>query len=84
MQELIQTRKIMEDERKQIILEVLADKYCKHILHSTMDTPKSAMEISSDEKLKNDDINFIEQQFNVSLVIYGLKLLTDFSGPFII
>ena len=32
MQELVQTRKIMDDERKQIILEVLADKYCKQIL----------------------------------------------------
>ena len=51
MQELIQTRKVMEDERKQIILQVLADKYCKHILHSTMESPKSAMALSNDEKI---------------------------------
>jgi len=43
MQELVQTRKIMDDERKQIILEVLADKYCKQILHDTLEKPKSAM-----------------------------------------
>ena len=51
MQELIQTRKVMEDERKQIILQVLADKYCKHILHSTIESPKSAMALSNDEKI---------------------------------
>jgi len=50
IQELVQTRKIMDDERKQIILEVLADKYCKQILHDTLDKPKSAMELSSDKK----------------------------------
>ncbi|MCE2505915.1 MAG: helix-turn-helix transcriptional regulator [Nitrosopumilaceae archaeon] len=51
MQELVQTRKIMDDERKQIILEVLSDKYCKQILHDTLDKPKSAMELSSDKKI---------------------------------
>ena len=45
MQELIQTQKIMDDERKQVILEILADKYCKKILHNTLEKPKSAMEI---------------------------------------
>jgi F0F1-type ATP synthase delta subunit len=33
MQELIQSQKIMDDDRKQVILEILADKYCKLILH---------------------------------------------------
>ena len=51
MQELIQTQKIMDDERKQVILEILADKYCKQILHNTLEKPKSAMEISSEKKI---------------------------------
>lgn len=51
MQELIQTQKIMDDEKKQVILEVLADKYCKQILHTTLEKPKSAMEISSENKI---------------------------------
>jgi len=51
MQELVQTRKIMEDERKQIILEIVADKYCKYILRSTLNRPKSAMQISNDSKI---------------------------------
>ena len=49
MQELIQTQKIMDDERKQVILEILADKYCKQILNNTLEKPKSAMEISSEK-----------------------------------
>ena len=41
----------MDDERKQIVLEVIADKYCKFILRNTLNKPKSAMEISHDEKI---------------------------------
>ncbi len=48
MQSLIQTRKVNNEEQKQAILQVLADKYCKLFLQSTMDTPKSAIEISSE------------------------------------
>ena len=51
MQELVQSQKIMDDERKQVILEILADKYCKLILHNTLEKPKSAMEISSEKKI---------------------------------
>ena len=51
MQELIQNRKIIDDEKKQVILEILADKYCKLILHSTLEKPKSAMEISNEKKI---------------------------------
>ena len=51
MQELIQTQKILDDAKKQIILEILADKYCKLILHNTLEKPKSAMEISNEKKI---------------------------------
>ncbi len=51
MQTLIQGRKIEEDERKDAILEVIADKYCRAILENTMDIPKSAMEISAESKI---------------------------------
>ena len=50
MQELVQPLKIMDDERKQVILEIIADKYCKSILHNTLEKPKSAMEISGEKK----------------------------------
>ena len=69
MQELVQTRKIMDDERKQIILEVLADKNCKQILHDTLEKPKSAMELSSDKKIP------ISTVYRRLQTLYDAKLL---------
>jgi predicted transcriptional regulator len=51
MQALIQGRKVEEDERKDIILQIISDKYCRAILETTMDKPKSAMEISAESKI---------------------------------
>ena len=36
MQELIQKQEISDDAKKQIILESIADKYCKQILKNTV------------------------------------------------
>jgi predicted transcriptional regulator len=65
MQKLIQSRKITDDERKQVILEILSDKYCKQILHNTLEKPKSAMEISG------------EKQIPISTVYRRLQTLYD-------
>jgi len=51
MQELLQTQKINDDLKKQIILESIADKYCRQILKNTVDKPKSAMMISDEENI---------------------------------
>ncbi|WP_067961251.1 helix-turn-helix transcriptional regulator [Nitrosopumilus sp. Nsub] len=51
MLDLIQTKKITEEERKQVILESLADRYCKLILKNTLEKPKSAMNISQEEEI---------------------------------
>jgi len=51
MQTILQKRKIEDDERKDAILEVLADKYCREILEMTMEKPKSAMDIAADSKI---------------------------------
>ena len=51
MQTLVQGRKIEEDDRKDAILQVISDKYCRAILETTMDKPKSAMEISAESKI---------------------------------
>lgn len=69
MQELIQTRKIIDDERKQVILEMLADKYCKSILHDTLEKPKSAMEISIEKKIP------ISTVYRRLQTLYDAKLL---------
>ncbi len=69
MQELIQPRKIMDEEQKQVILEILADKYCKSILQNTLDKPKSAMEISSEKKIP------ISTVYRRLQTLYDAKLL---------
>ncbi len=51
MQTLILGRRIEEDERKDAILGVLSDKYCRAIIENTMEKPRSAMEISADTKI---------------------------------
>ena len=51
MQTILQKRKIEDDERKDAILEVLADKYCRGIIEATMEKPKSAMDIAADTKI---------------------------------
>ncbi len=69
MQELIQTRKIIDDERKQVILEILADKYCKQILHNTLEKPKSAIELSQEEQIP------ISTVYRRLQTLYDAKLL---------
>ena len=69
MQELIHNRKIIDAERKQVILEILADKYCKQILHNTLEKPKSAMEISNE---KNIPISTVYRRLQT---LYDAKLL---------
>lgn len=51
MQSLITGRKIEDDSRKDAVLEIMADRYCRSILENTMEKPKSAMEISSETKI---------------------------------
>jgi hypothetical protein len=40
-----------EDQKKEGILSVLSDKYCRSIIKSTMESPKSVMEISLETKI---------------------------------
>jgi predicted transcriptional regulator len=51
MQELIQTQKIADNVKQQVILESLSDKYCKQILKNAIKKPKSAMMISEEENI---------------------------------
>lgn len=38
----------VDDERRDAILEIMSDRYCRAIIESTMDTPKSAIEIGTE------------------------------------
>jgi hypothetical protein len=44
----MQTLTVMEDAKKETILEAISDKYSRMILEATMDKPKTALEISSE------------------------------------
>ncbi len=41
----------MDDDRKEAILGLIADKYCRTILTTTMIKPKSALDIAYDTKI---------------------------------
>jgi len=47
MQTLLHGRKIEEDDKKQGILGIISDKYCRAILTATMEKSKSATEITA-------------------------------------
>lgn len=51
MQMLQSAFRIEETEKKDSLLEVLSDKYCRTILESTMYKPKSVMEITAETKI---------------------------------
>ena len=51
MQTLQTTFRIEELEKKDTLLEVVSDKYCRTILESIMYKPKSVMEITAEAKI---------------------------------
>jgi len=46
-----QVIKIEEIERKDSLLEIISDKYCRSILESIMNMPKSLIEITAETKI---------------------------------
>lgn len=48
MQVLLQGKQVQEETTKETLLEILADKYSRTILESTIEMPKSALDLSND------------------------------------
>ena len=48
MQVLLHGKPVQEETTKDVLLEIMADKYSRAILESTMNVSKSALELSSD------------------------------------
>lgn len=65
MQMLQQVFKVEDSERKDSLLEILSDKYCRTIIESILDKPKSAIEIVSETKIP------------VSTVYRRIQMLSD-------
>ena len=51
MQVLQQGKKVQEEVTKDVMLRILADKYSRAILDATMDSPKSAIDLSAECKI---------------------------------
>lgn len=51
MQVIQQGKQIQEEVTKDVMLRILADKYSRNILETTMDLPKSAIELSAECKI---------------------------------
>jgi hypothetical protein len=48
MQVLLKGRPVQEETTKDVLLEIVADKYSRTILETTIDMPKSAIDITND------------------------------------
>ena len=70
MQTFLQKRKIEDNEMKNAILEILADRYCRSIIEAIMGKPKSAMDISIDTKIP------ISTVYRRLQTLYDSKLVT--------
>lgn len=64
MQVQLSGRKI-DDDKKDTLLEIVSDKYCRAILETTMSSPKAAIEISA------------QTQIPISTVYRRLQVLHD-------
>ena len=75
--QVINQLKIEEPERKESFLEILSDKYCRSILESIMDTPKSAIEVSREKMIPLSTVYRRIQQLYDSKMIRTSGVITD-------
>ncbi|MDH3340396.1 MAG: ArsR family transcriptional regulator [Nitrosopumilus sp.] len=75
--QILNPLKIEAPERKEIFLEILSDKYCRLILESIMNTPKSAIEISRDKEIPLSTVYRRIQQLHDSHMIRTSGIITD-------
>ena len=75
--QILNQLKIEEPERKESFLEVLSDKYCRFILESIMDTPKSAIEISREKNIPLSTVYRRIQVLHDSKMIRTSGVITD-------
>lgn len=51
MQILLPTEKIYEEQKKEQFLDIISDRYCRSILDTIQDIPKSVTEIADEKKI---------------------------------
>ncbi|MCH9657965.1 ArsR family transcriptional regulator [archaeon] len=69
--------KIKEKDRKDSLLEILSDNYCRAILESIIDAPKSAMEITVDTEIPMSTVYRRIQTLHDSKLLAVSGMITD-------
>ncbi|QLH07393.1 winged helix-turn-helix domain-containing protein [Nitrosopumilus ureiphilus] len=77
MQTLQHIFKIEEQERKDGILEILSDKYCRIILESIMHKPKSAIEITAEANIPMSTVYRRIQTLHDNNLVKTSGIITD-------
>ena len=77
MQALQSTYEIKEDVENEVLLSIVADKYCRFILEAIMDMPKSVIEISSEKKIPLSTVYRRIQTLHDSKLIQTSGMITD-------
>lgn len=77
MQTLQHIFKIEEQERKDGILEILSDKYCRIILESIMQKPKSAIEITAEANIPMSTVYRRIQTLHDNNLVKTSGIITD-------
>jgi len=77
MQTLQHIFRIEETEKKDDLLEILSDKYCRAILQSTMHKPKSAIEITAESNIPMSTVYRRIQMLHDSNLLKTSGIITD-------
>ena len=77
MQILQQIFKIEESEKKDRILEVVSDKYCRAIIESIMDKSKSVIEITAETKIPMSTVYRRIQTLHDTDLVSTSGMITD-------
>ena len=77
MQTLQQIFKIEEPEKKDNILEVIADKYCREILESVMNKSKSVIEITHETNIPMSTVYRRIQNLHDNKLVATSGMITD-------
>jgi len=72
-----QVIKIEETERKDSLLEIVSDKYCRAILESIMNMPKSVIEITAETKIPMSTIYRRIQSLHDNKLVATSGTITD-------
>lgn len=77
MQELQQIFNFEESEQKDVILEVLSDKYFRSVLKAITNTPKSAIEITSETEIPMSTVYRRLQTLHDNKLVSISGMITD-------